>query len=123
MIPLVSPTSPSSHEPVTKHGNYNVGFASRQKFVKDCEIKNLILQLNRNGFFESLTDQIHPAGKVSIEREFEKDDVMFRTADLDGNNPARYIVAKLVLWVPRVTFSSVSVKPRHYTTTKVELLK
>lgn len=67
----------------------------------------LILPLNRYGFFESFREQIAPPGKVEINVEFEKDnEVLFR-----GNNIAdgRYIVTKLVLWVPRITFSAAKV--------------
>ena len=88
----------------TRSTTYNEGFTKRKTLLTGGAKNNIILPLNRFGFFQSFRNEICPNGKVSIVVELESDaNVLFRDA---GAGAGRYIITKFVLWVPKMTLSS-----------------
>ena len=84
----------------TKSTTYNKGFTKRKTLLSGGATNNIILPLNRFGFFQSFRDQICPNGKVSFEIMLESDDnVLFRD---NAANAGRYIITKFVLKVPKM---------------------
>ena len=93
---------------ITVQAGYNEGFSKRQTLTKGGAVNNMILPLNRFGFFESFRDQIAPNGKVTFEMRLESDtNVIFRA---NGVDPGRYLITKFVLWVPKMTLSGAGQK-------------
>lgn len=87
----------------TDNNAYNEGFAKRKTLLTGGATNNIILPLNRFGYFQSFRDQISPNGKVSFEIRLESDDnVIFRD---NAAAAGRYIITKFVLWVPKMTLS------------------
>lgn len=87
----------------TDFANYNEGFAKRKALLTAGAKNNIILPLNRFSFFDSFKTEIAPNGKISLDVTLESDDnVIFRAAGVD---PGRYIITKLVLWVPKMIFN------------------
>ena len=85
------------------HGTYNEGFAKRKALLTAAAVNNIVLPLNRYGFFNSFEREIAPNGKVTIDVTLESDDnVVFRA----GGDPGRFIVTRLVLWVPKMIFNA-----------------
>ncbi|KAL9975788.1 hypothetical protein ACROYT_G012984 [Oculina patagonica] len=83
--------------------NYNEGFAKRKALLTQAAENNIILPLNRYGFFNSFETEIAPNGKVTIDVNLETDNnVIFRA----GGDPGRFIVTRLVLWVPKMIFNA-----------------
>ncbi|KAL9987251.1 hypothetical protein ACROYT_G001527 [Oculina patagonica] len=83
--------------------NYNEGFAKRKALLTQAVENNIILPLNRYGFFNSFETEIAPNGKVTIDVNLETDNnVIFRA----GGDPGRFIVTRLVLWVPKMIFNA-----------------
>lgn len=67
-------------------------------------INNAVLPLNRYGFFRFLNEKLIPNGKISIDVTLETDNnVIFRANEVD---PRRYVVTRMVLWVPKVIFNT-----------------
>ena len=84
----------------TRNTNYNKGFAERKTLLSGGATNNIILPLNRFGFFYSFKDQMCPNGKVSIDIQLESDDnVIFRD---NAAGAGRYIITKFVLRVPKM---------------------
>ena len=87
----------------TRSTTYNEGFTKRKTLLTGGAKNNIILPLNRFGFFQSFRNEICPNGKVSIEVKLESDaNVLFRDA---GAAAGRYIITKFVLRVPKMTLS------------------
>ena len=87
----------------TDHATYNEGFAKRKTLLSGGATNNIILPLNRFGYFQSFRDQICPNGKVSFEIRLESDNnVIFRD---NAAGAGRYIITKFVLWVPKMVLS------------------
>ena len=87
----------------TRSTTYNDGFTKRKTLLSGGASNNIILPLNRFGFFQSFEEQICPNGKVTFDIELESDDnVIFRD---NGAGAGRYIITKFVLWVPKMTLS------------------
>ena len=87
--------------------NYNEGFSKRQKLLIDKSSNNVILPLNRYGFFESFEHEISPSGKVELEFVLEDDDnIIFR----DGSTEGRYVVTEMTLWVPKMVLNTMGSK-------------
>ncbi|KAL9952815.1 hypothetical protein ACROYT_G040126 [Oculina patagonica] len=83
--------------------NYNEGFAKRKALLTASAENNIVLPLNRYGFFNSFETEIAPNGKVTIDVSLETDNnVIFRA----GGDPGRFIVTRLVLWVPKMIFNA-----------------
>ena len=79
----------------TDNTAYNEGFAKRKTLLTGGAKNNIILPLNRFGYFQSFRDQICPNEKVSFEIRLESDDnVLFRDGAADAG---RYIITKFVL--------------------------
>ena len=59
--------------------------------------------MNRYGFFNSFETEIAPNAKVTIDVNLETDNnVIFRA----GGDPGRFVVTRLVLWVPKMIFNA-----------------
>ena len=87
----------------TDMATYNEGFAKRKTLLSAAASNNIILPLNRFGYFNSFRDQICPNGQVSIRISLESDaNVIFRA---NGVGAGRYIITKFVLWIPKMVFS------------------
>ena len=89
---------------------YNSGFAKRKARILNGTVVSDYLPLNQYGFFNSLEDRILPFKEVDITIELEEDsNVIYRNATTNsdpvviGDN-RRYLVTKLVLWVPKMSF-------------------
>lgn len=87
----------------TDQNTYNKGFAKRKTLLSASATNNIILPLNRFGFFQSFRDQISPNGKVTFDIDLESDaNVIFRA---NAAGAGRYIITKFVLWVPKMELS------------------
>ena len=87
----------------TDLATYNEGFAKRKALLTALAENNIVLPLNRYGFFNSFETEIAPNGKVTIDINLETDNnVIFRF----GGDPGRFIITRLVLWVPKMIFNS-----------------
>ena len=87
----------------TDLATYNEGFAKRKVLLTAAAENNIILPLNRYGFFNSFETEIAPNGKVTIDVTLESDNnVIFRA----GSDPGRFIITRLVLWVPKMIFNA-----------------
>ena len=87
----------------TESTTYNDGFTKRKILLSGGAKNNIILPLNRFGYFNSFRNQISPNGKVSFKITLESDDnVIFRD---NGAAAGRYIITKFVLWVPKMTLT------------------
>ena len=78
------------------------GFAKRQKIFQPSTSAapiNVIMPLNRFGFFESFVSEISPNGKVSIDVTLESDD---KKASAEG----RHITKRFLLWVSKMIFKA-----------------
>ena len=88
----------------TRSTTYNEGFTKRKTLLSGGATNNIILPLNRLGYFRSFWDQICPNGKVNFEIRLESDNnVLFRD---NGAAAGRYIITKFVLKVPKMTLST-----------------
>lgn len=82
--------------------NNNI-YVKGKKNQRQKSENNIILPLNRFGYFDSFVDQISPNGKVSFKVTLESDDsIIFRGGADDG----RFIVTRFLLWVPKIAFNS-----------------
>ena len=87
----------------TDHATYNEGFAKRKALLTAAAENNIVLPLNRYGFFNSFEREIAPNGKVTIDVTLESDNnVIFRA----GGDQGRFVVTRLVLWVPKMIFNA-----------------
>ena len=87
----------------TRSTTYNDGFTKRKTLLSAAATNNIILPLNRFGFFQSFLDQICPNGKVNFEIILESDNnVIFRD---NAAGAGRFIITKFVLKVPKMIFS------------------
>ena len=85
------------------NANYNDGFAKRKALLTGGAVTNINLPLNRYSFFNSFEDQIAPNSKITIDITFERDDdIIYR----QGGDQGRFIVTRLVLWVPKMIFNA-----------------
>ncbi|KAL9954669.1 hypothetical protein ACROYT_G042234 [Oculina patagonica] len=83
--------------------NYNEGFAKRKALLTAAAENNIVLPLNRYSFFNSFETEIAPNGKVTIDVNLESDNnIIFRA----GGDPARFIISRRVLWVPKMIFNA-----------------
>lgn len=81
---------------------YNKGFGMRKREVQGGAVNNVILALNRYGFFEAFENKICPNGKVSIDINLETDaNIIYHV----GGDAARYVISKMKLWVPKIKFN------------------
>ena len=88
----------------TEQNTYNEGFAKRKTLLSAGATNNIILPLNRLGFFQSFQDQIAPNGKVTFEIKLDTDDnVIFRD---NAAGAGRYIITKFALRVPKMELTS-----------------
>ena len=84
----------------TDQNTYNEGFAKRKTLLSAAATNNIILPLNRFGFFQSFQEQIAPNGRVSFDIKLESDaNVIFRD---NAAGQGRYVITKFVLKVPRM---------------------
>ena len=84
----------------TRSTTYNEGFTKRKTLLSAAATNNIILPLNRFGFFQSFQDQMCPNGKVSFKIKLESDNnVIFRD---NAAGAGRYIITKFVLKVPKM---------------------
>ena len=81
---------------------YNVGFSKRKLKVQGAAVNNVVLSLNRYGFFASFENKICPNGRVSIDITLEKDVTIIYQA---GGDPGRYVISKMKLWIPKLKFN------------------
>ena len=80
----------------TDLATYNEGFAKRKALLTALAENNIVLPLNRYGFFNSFETEIAPNGKVTIDINLETDNnVIFRA----GGDPGRFIITRLVLYL------------------------
>ena len=85
------------------NANYNDGFAKRKNLLTGGAVNNVNLPLNRYSFFNSFENQIAPNSKLTIDITFERDDdIIYR----NGGDPGRFIITRLVLWVPKMIFNA-----------------
>ena len=112
----------------TDMATYNEGFAKRKTLLSAAAENNIILPLNRFGFFKSFKDQIAPNGKVTFEIKLESDDnVIFRAG---AAGAGRYIITKFVLRVPKMQltpngqklFAETYLKPHTWTYLKENIM-
>ena len=83
--------------------NYNEGFAKRKALLMAGAENNIGLALNRYGFFNSFETEIAPNGKVTVDVNLETDNnVIFRA----GGDPGRFVITRLVLWIPKMIFNA-----------------
>ena len=84
----------------TDQNTYNEGFAKRKTLLSAAAENNIILPLNRFGFFQSFQDQIAPNGKVTFVIKLTSDDnVIFRD---NAAGAGRYVITKFVLRAPKI---------------------
>ena len=63
---------------------------------------NIMLSLNRYGFFNSFENQICPNGKVTLNITLESsNNLIYR----DGGDAGRVIITRMKLWVPKMIFN------------------
>ena len=87
----------------TRSTTYNDGFTNRKTLLSGGATNNIILPLNRFGFFQSFWDQICPNGNVNFEIMLESDNnVIFRD---NAAGAGRFIITKFVLKIPKMIFS------------------
>ena len=90
------------------NATYNEGFAKRKTLLSAAAENNIILPLNRFGFFQSFMNQIAPNGKVTFEIKLESDDnVIFRD---NAAGAGRYVITKFVLKVPKMQLTPIGQK-------------
>ena len=80
--------------------NTNLGFEAR-RLVTQAGNANVIIPLNRWSFFEELNDKMLVPMQLQFNIELNSDDELVHKAH--AVDPARVVVSKLVLWVPRLT--------------------
>ena len=87
----------------TRSTTYNDGFTKRKTLLSAPASNNIILPLNRFGFFHSFKNEMCPNGKVNFVIELESDaNVIFRD---NAAGAGRYIITKFVLQVPKMTLT------------------
>ena len=92
-----------AHTP-TRSDAYDEGFAKRKALLAGSHTS---LQLRRYGFFNSFQNNIAPNGKMQFSIEQEKDDnIVYQGTAVGAANDRKYIVTKMVMWVPRMVFNS-----------------
>ena len=79
----------------------NVGFDARRTLTTDLNNVNVIIPLNRYGFFEELYERILIPMQLQFNIELQDDDELICKAAAGG--PSRLIVNRFLLWVPKIT--------------------
>lgn len=86
-----------------ENADYNEGFAKRKTLLTAGAVNNIILPLDRFSFFDSFRTEIAPNGKISLDVILENDaNVLFGVA---AGVAGRYVITKMVLWVPKMIFN------------------
>lgn len=81
--------------------NYKKGFATGKALLGISSTANCEIPLHRYSFFEALEDKLLPNAKIELNIEIEKDtNLIWQAADNCG------VIARLQLFVPRLTFNS-----------------
>ena len=84
---------------------YNSGFHTRQQLTRqdadgDPNNVNVIIPLNRYGFFEELQNKMLPSMQLQFNIELQDDnELVYRTGGAD----CRVVVNRFLLWVPKLT--------------------
>ena len=79
-------------------------FLKKSNFTNDGKIVESNILLNRYPFFDSCNEKLCPPGKMEIVINIEKDDILMwieKDATIPTNK-GRVIIAKLILWVPKL---------------------
>ena len=80
--------------------SYNAGFDKRKKQIKNSNVVNCEIPLNRYSLFEALKERILPDSRFELNVEFESDNnLVWRS----GNDVCRVIITKLQLFIPQNT--------------------
>ena len=78
----------------------NTGFESRKVLTQAGNV-NVIIPLNRWSFFEELNDKMLVPMQLQFNIELNSDDEMVHKAQ--PVDPARVVINRFILWVPRLT--------------------
>ena len=80
--------------------NTNAGFEARKLLTQTLQNVNVIIPLNRYGFFEELEDRMLTPMQLQLSLQLQNDDELIYKAD---GGDARVVVNRFLLWVPRLT--------------------
>ena len=84
--------------------NYNKGFTIRSALVLAGKIQNSIIPLKKFLFFEGLERNLLPPSQIQIRPKLTDDaTLIYRN---NGIDTGKFVVSKLVLWIPRMVFNS-----------------
>ena len=78
----------------------NTGFEARGLLTSVNKNVNVIIPLNRYGFFEELEDRMLTPMQLQVILQLQNDDELIQKAD---GTPYRVVVNRFLLWVPRLT--------------------
>ena len=90
---------------------YNAGFAKRKLLTNVRGINNISIPLNLYSYFAAFKNNLHPNLKITIKLTLENDNnIVFKQGADDATAPAKVILTKLRLWVPKIIFNEVGLK-------------
>ena len=79
----------------------NAGFGARHALITDLKDVNVIIPLNRYGFFEELENRMLVPMQLQFSIQLQNDnELIYMNAGVD---PGRVVVNKFLLWVPKLT--------------------
>ena len=81
--------------------NTNAGFEARKLLTQTLENVNVIIPLNRYGFFEELEDRMLTPMQLQLSLQLQNDDELIYKAGAVADS--RVVVNRFLLWVPRLT--------------------
>ena len=90
----------------------NTGFAIRRALTQAAnddgtggsKTVSTTIPLNRYSFFKELENKMLVPMQLEVNIQLQSDDeLVFKAAGIDNNNPARVVVTKFQLWVPKLT--------------------
>ena len=80
----------------------NTGFEARRLLTSDRKNVNVIIPLNRYGFFEELEDRMLTPMQLQFILQLQNDDELIQK-NADWSDDCRVVVNRFLLWVPRLT--------------------
>ena len=78
----------------------NTGFDARMALTTGLKNVNVIIPLNRYGFFEELYERILPAMQLEFSIELQNDNELIYKAAAGG--ASRVVVNRFLLWIPKI---------------------
>ena len=105
-----SSTGAAQPNPATV-ATYNEGFAQRKKLTDAININSISIPLNLYSYFAAFKNNLHPNLKLNLKLTLENDDnIIFKQGADDATAPAKVIITKLRLWLPKIIFNEVGLK-------------